>query len=303
MFAAIHFTGETGAAFNDVETISETISAADDYCKDAKEGSEFWKQRCKDNSGNGNGPEPVDDDTGEGTDPDNPGHNKDECDDHTNAPCSENRKFTDLKKTISSESILLSWKNPQDKKFNSVTIYRNEKIVAENITDGKFEDKGLTPSATYLYKLIMVDKQGKSMYEESFEIVTMDLEKESQPSEESPTEEKEGPKPSETEESAPPGEKEAPKEVDKKPPGEVTTLNSERNGNTINLAWVNPADEDFSHISIYIEGNDSPIMPKVSESKISLQQNPDEKVIYRITTVDASGNESAGNLITVDKKQ
>jgi PKD repeat protein len=308
MFAAIHFTGDTGAAFNDVETIAETISAAEDYCKDAKEGSEFWRQRCKDNAGIGNGPEPVDEDTGEGTDPDNPGHNKDGCDDHTSAPCSDNSRITDLQKNISSDSIQLTWNNPQDQKFSSVTIYRNEELVAENIKDGEFEDKGLTPSTTYLYKLIMIDKQGKTIHEEVIEIITTESEKETQTPEESsskeeakPSEEKELSK--EEDEAKPTEGEESPEKEDKQPPAEVTTLKSERNGNNITLTWVNPSDEDFTHISIYIEESANPIKSKVADSKIDLQQNPNEKVTYRLTTVDASGNESAGTLITVEEKQ
>jgi hypothetical protein len=309
MFATIHFTGDTGAAFNDVETISETISAAEDFCKDAKEGSEFWRQRCKDNAGLGNGPEPVDEDTGEGTDPDNPGHNKDGCDDHTNAPCSENSRITDLQKNISSDSIQLTWNNPQDQKFSSATIYRNEELVAENIKDGKFEDKGLTPSTTYLYKLIMIDKHGKTLHEEVIEILTTESEQEAQTPEEStpkeeeakPSEEKEH---SEEEDAAKPTEgEESPEKEDKQPPAEVTTLTSEINGKNITLTWVNPSDEDFSHISIYIEGSADPIKVKVADSKIDLQQNPKDKVTYRFTTVDTSGNESTGTLITVEEKQ
>ncbi|EKN69496.1 hypothetical protein BABA_08716 [Neobacillus bataviensis LMG 21833] len=43
-----YLTTDTGAYFNDVETISGTISVSEDFCKDAEKDSEFWNKHCKD---------------------------------------------------------------------------------------------------------------------------------------------------------------------------------------------------------------------------------------------------------------
>ncbi len=91
IFAISYLSTDTGAYFNDVEVIEGSIAVSSDYCADAKNGSKLWRTYCKDNAGIGNGPDKPDEGTGKHTDPDNPGHNKDDCDDHTSAPCSEGK--------------------------------------------------------------------------------------------------------------------------------------------------------------------------------------------------------------------
>ena len=91
IFAISYLTTDTGAYFNDVEVSEGSITVSSNFCADAKKGSKFWRTYCKDNAGIGNGPDTPDEDTGNHTDPDNPGHNKGDCDDHTGAPCSEGK--------------------------------------------------------------------------------------------------------------------------------------------------------------------------------------------------------------------
>jgi len=176
ILAGSYLTSDTGAYFNDVEKISGKISAASDFCKEAKKGSDYWQKNCKDNSGIGNGPEPSDPNTGDHTDPDNPGKNKNGCDDHTNAPCSEVR---DLKENHTSNSISLSWSNPDsatNSNFSYVKIYRNnEKTpIADNIQNGQFVDNNLTPSTKYSYKITTIDKSGKESKGTSIGVTTSD---------------------------------------------------------------------------------------------------------------------------------
>ncbi|WP_059170870.1 fibronectin type III domain-containing protein [Bacillus sp. FJAT-27445] len=157
-----YLTSDTGAYFNDVKSISGTISVAEDFCKDVENGSDFWQKYCKDNAGPGNGSDPPDKDNGgKGTDPDNPGQNKGGCDDHTNAPCSEVR---DLKEKHTSSSISLTWSNPSqaNKNFSHVNVYRNdgENPVGINIKNGKFNDENLVAATKYSYKITTVGNKG-----------------------------------------------------------------------------------------------------------------------------------------------
>jgi predicted ribosomally synthesized peptide with SipW-like signal peptide len=172
-----YLTSDTGAYFNDVKNVSGTISVAGDYCKDVKNGSDFWHKYCKYNAGIGNGPDAPDKDTGKGTEPDNPGHNKGGCDDHTNAPCSEVKK---IKETHTSNSISLTWANPNqgNKNFSHVKIYKNgdKTPVGNNIKNGQFEDKNLVAATKYSYKITTVDKSGKESKGTTIEVTTNEVE-------------------------------------------------------------------------------------------------------------------------------
>ncbi|WML60043.1 SipW-dependent-type signal peptide-containing protein [Neobacillus sp. PS2-9] len=156
-----YLTTDTGAYFNDVEKISGTISVSEDFCKDVKKGTDFWHKYCKDNAGVGNGPDTPDEDTGEHTDPDNPGHNKGGCDDHTNAPCTE---VTNINETHTSTSVTLTWSNPNILNNDTfVKIYRNrdKTPVGDNLKEGSYVGEGLLPSTKYSYKITTVDSSGK----------------------------------------------------------------------------------------------------------------------------------------------
>jgi chitodextrinase len=303
MFAAIHFTSETGAYFNDVETISETLSAAEDFCEETKPPSDYYQKYCKDNSGGGNGPEPGDEDTGEGTDPDNPGQNPEDCDDHSNANCSENKKITEITQTVTTNSVTLTWKNPQGNQFSSISIYRNDELVKEEITSGQFEDTGLTPETTYSYKLVAYKKnENNVLTEEVIEVETSAEEISSPPEEESEGEDEESDEQPEEETPAESEtETESPAETDTQAPAEVTTILSERKDNKLTLTWINPTDEDFTHVNIYTKGSPTAIKQDIKASSVQIDQKPNETITYIIKTVDSNGNESTGTLLTVDK--
>ncbi|UTE77464.1 fibronectin type III domain-containing protein [Rossellomorea sp. KS-H15a] len=305
MFGAIHFTSYTGASFNDVENISGTLSAAADFCEGAKNGSDYWHAHCKDNAGGGNGPESGDEDTGEGTDPDNPGHNKDDCEDHTNAACSDKRKITNLTKTALSNSISFNWSNPTDNKFSSIRVSRDDHIITDSITNGQFEEKDLVPATTYTYRIVAIDKSGKSLSEEIVEVTTSEAQEEQESQNEPVTTEEEQPAtPPESNEEPEPEKEEQPTEqvVDQQPPSEVSKIEWTRKGNNIVLTWIKPLDQDFTHINIYVEGNAKSIKGNITDSTVNLSQNPNQSITYKFTTVDSSGNESPGTLITVNEK-
>jgi predicted ribosomally synthesized peptide with SipW-like signal peptide len=259
ILSGTYLTSDTGAYFNDVETISGTISVADDFCQDVKNGSDFWHKYCKDNAGIGNGPDAPDVDTGEGTDPDNPGQNKDGCDDHTNAPCT---RITNLKESHTGNSITLSWSNP-NKDFDFVKVYRNgdDNLVGDNIKNGQFIDENLLTSTKYRYKIVIVDSSGKELPGISIDVTTSN------------------------------------DEVKNKLPENVVDLKGSRNGNSdnIDLSWKNPT--GISHVRIYIEGKSIPIKDNFIGENIKLTS--DTEVTYRVSTIDSTGNESKGETITV----
>jgi predicted ribosomally synthesized peptide with SipW-like signal peptide len=261
-----YLTTNTGAYFNDVEKISGTIIAAEDFCKefksDKEKNSDYYKDFCKDNAGIGNGPEPGDIDTGEGTDPDNPGHNKDGCDDHTNAPCT---RITNLKETHTSNSITLTWSNPNED-FDFVKVYRNSKdnLVGNNIKNGQFIDESLLPSTKYSYIITAINSSGKESSDISIDVTTGN------------------------------------DTVDNNIPEEVIDLIGNRNGNSqnITLSWKRPTGTNF--VKIYVEGHLNPIIDNYTDNNIKLTSI--EEVTYRITTVDSEGNESIGKKITIKKE-
>jgi hypothetical protein len=224
-------TTNTEAYFNDVEKISETIKMAEDFCEGLNGNSDYWHKFCKDNAGLGNGSETVDKGTDEkGKDPDNPGQNKDGCDDHTNAPCT---RITNLKETNTSTSISLSWTNPY-KDFDFAKVYRNGNLVGINIKNGQFIDENLLPSTKYSYTVTIVDNSGIESPGLTIDVTTRN------------------------------------DEVDNKLPKNVEALIGNRNGNShiINLSWKNPT--DISHVRIYIQGNSSPIEDNVKGESIIL---------------------------------
>lgn len=157
-----YLTADTGAYFNDVETVNQTINVAGNFCDDDA-WAETHKKECKENSGlkkceKGDVCE-------DGIDEDNPGHNKADCGDHSNAPCTEGSKISNLKETHTSNSITLSWSNPTDKNFDSISIFKEGQAtpIVKGIQTGQFEDSNLTPNTKYSYKIVAIGKNGKDL--------------------------------------------------------------------------------------------------------------------------------------------
>jgi predicted ribosomally synthesized peptide with SipW-like signal peptide len=187
-----YLTSDTGAYFNDVEKISGTIGTAEDFCV---HGSDYWHKYCKDNSGLGNGPDAPDVGTGKGTDPDNPGHNKGGCDDHTNAPCSDVTKKSETSSAISndvttsnnesdkklsedvtnlkgirngnSQNIDLSWKNPTAISYVRIYIDGKSNPIEDNV---KGENIKLLSEEEVTYRVTTVDTSGNESIGETVNV-------------------------------------------------------------------------------------------------------------------------------------
>lgn len=292
-FAMVSYlTTDTGAYFNDVETISETISAAPDFCEGISPSTDYWQNHCKDNAGGGNGCDPADDCDDERGDPDTPGQNPISCDDHTSAPCSEAKTVTNIKATPTSNSIKLSWSNPTDENLVSINIYRNDVAnpVGKNITNGEFIDIGLEPDTKYIYKLRTVHKNGKKeKTEQIFEVTTNFVE-----TDETTEKPKEESTPDSTENTSD-GQGSI---ADKEPPTEVSGLSVSENGANLNLTWTNPTDLDFAYLKVYI--NEKLVFDNLTVESVSYQNKGNEEITIKITTVDTTGNESDGETMTFE---
>lgn len=286
-----YFTSDTGAYFSDKANSKGTFTAASDFCEGLNGSSDYWHKHCKDNAGIGNGPDAPDEDTGEKTDPDNPGHNKDDCDDHTNAPCTKPSEVTNIVETVTSNSIGLSWSNANLSGNQSVKIYRDGNEIGNNIKNGQFLDENLLPATKYTYKLTTVDKKGNESQGIIIEITT---------SEEIVVEEEEAEDVAEEE-----VEDEVEEPVDESvSTNEVTNLEGSRSGKSsnINLSWTN-VEENFSHINIYIEGQETPILEEFTGDGV---KNLDIKtkeavtlIIKTVTKIDDSFMESEGVKIEI----
>ncbi|NKE07455.1 amyloid fiber anchoring/assembly protein TapA [Mesobacillus selenatarsenatis] len=162
-----------------------------------------------------------------------------------------------LTETITSNSITLNWSNPIEN-FAHVMIYRNGQLHKDNVKANTLEDKELTPSTSYEYKIIVVDQSGGKSKGVSITVKT-------------------------SEEII----------VDNQPPEEVINPSASEQGSSgkVELSWTAPVDADFSHIRIY--RNDLLIADKIKTNNYT-DQVSEKNHSYRITTVDTSGNESSG---------
>jgi hypothetical protein len=137
----IPLTNNTFSFFNDTETISNSISAADNFCID-KTYKKNHPNECNpnklDNSGIGNGPEPGDDGEGK-TDPDNPKHG--DNDDHPKPP-KTNESKNDKENTSKTEN-LDTWNQNPDYKPESQDAKNDDSEKSTNSTESKDVNKNV----------------------------------------------------------------------------------------------------------------------------------------------------------------
>ncbi|WP_458414532.1 DUF6273 domain-containing protein [Schinkia sp. CFF1] len=89
---------------------------------------------------------------------------------------------------------------------------------------------------------------------------------------------------------------------DTTPPEEVGSLAETHTETTIKLTWVNPGDEDFSHLIIYKDGVvvDSNV---TTESIVIEGLEAATTYTFKVVSVDKTGNKSAGRTIAVTTKE
>ncbi|MEB9292041.1 fibronectin type III domain-containing protein, partial [Bacillus cereus] len=67
--------------------------------------------------------------------------------------------ITDLKENIKHDSVEFTYKNPKSN-FSHLRIYRDGQVLASDVKEEKFTDKGLTPETEHIYKFVSVSPDG-----------------------------------------------------------------------------------------------------------------------------------------------
>ncbi|WP_405157914.1 S8 family serine peptidase [Paenibacillus sp. FSL H8-0283] len=159
-------------------------------------------------------------------------------------------------------SAKITWKNPTDSDFLRVNLTQNGTSVG-NTTATEHEFKELTPSTTYVFDFKTEDMEGNVSTGQSVTVTTDDV---------------------------PVVDTTAPAEVSGLNIGEVTTTSAE-------ITWINPSDVDFEKVNVY---KDNVFVGDVSGTRyVFTGLNPNTAHVFTAKTVDASGNESAGQTVTV----
>jgi hypothetical protein len=189
---------------------------------------------------------------------------------------------TYLAATASPTGIQLSWNNPTDTDFASVTIRRavgttppatdtDGTLVATVPTPGQsFVDDGIdNTGATYSYSLFALDNAGNVSLAASITVQS----------------------------------------IDSTPPGSVTDLTAATSADGIQLAWSNPSDSDFAGVVIRrAEGSTAPSSPtdgaSVTTTDATTSTFDDTEAMtgntytYAVFAADDSGNYAAAATIT-----
>ncbi|WP_339298072.1 S8 family serine peptidase [Paenibacillus sp. FSL R5-0623] len=175
----------------------------------------------------------------------------------------EVRNLAVAEKTTTSAKI--TWTNPTDSDFLRVNLTQNGTSVG-SATTTEHEFTGLTPSTTYVFDFKTEDASGNVSAGQSVTVTTDDL---------------------------PVADTTAPDEVSGLSIGEVTTTSAEIN-------WINPSDADFEKVNLY---KDNVFVGDASGTRyVFTGLNPSTNYELKAKTVDANGNESAGEMVTVTTK-
>ncbi|MGG4559572.1 fibronectin type III domain-containing protein [Bacillus toyonensis] len=67
--------------------------------------------------------------------------------------------ITDLKENVTHNSVEFTYKHPTSN-FSYVRIYRDGEVLASDVKEGKFTDKGLTPETEHTYRFVSVSPDG-----------------------------------------------------------------------------------------------------------------------------------------------
>lgn len=165
----------------------------------------------------------------------------------------------------SSTTARLSWVNPDDSDFSKVNLYVDGVKVGE-VSGTEYLFTKLNPNQKYTITAKTVDTTGNESVGQTVNMTT------------------------DSEVVTPP--------VDTTPPTEVGDLEvAEKSKTMIRLHWKNPIDADFAGVNLYLDGVKA---GNVSGTEFSFTKlNPNQKYVLTVKTVDATGNESSGQAISV----
>jgi hypothetical protein len=150
--------------------------------------------------------------------------------------------------------VTFSFTNPTDTDFKTVNVYRDGTYVGSTVT-GSFTDATLNYDTNYTFKFTTVDLSGNESVGVTDAFTTGH----------------------------------APDTI---APAEVTNVVVNTSTQSVQLSWNNPADSDFDHVNIYRNGVLLGSSHVLAFSETGLTHAT--TYTYKLTTVDTSGNESAG---------
>lgn len=168
--------------------------------------------------------------------------------------------LTVVNKTATTAKI--SWTNPTDSDFKRANLFANGTPVG-NVTGTEYEFTALTPNTDYVLEVKTEDMLGNVSVGQSVTVKTDDV---------------------------PVVDTTAPAEVAGLASGDVTTTSAE-------ITWTNPSDPDFSKVNLY---KDNSFVGDVSGTRYVFSGlTPNTTYVFTAKTVDATGNESQGQTVTV----
>lgn len=187
------------------------------------------------------------------------------------------QSVTELKATVARDTLTLTWNDPADWDFHDVRVYIRKKgdlsygepaVVGNGV--GLYSINGLT-NGIYEIKLTAVDLIGNESTDATVS-ATVSLE---------------DPSPDTT------------------PPQEVGQLAAKVENNQLTLTWSDPSDSDLQQINIYVrkpgsEAYEDPIVIGKTVGTYIWSQLEKGLYVFKLTTKDSTGNESAGIVINVE---
>lgn len=172
----------------------------------------------------------------------------------------EYKDISDLTSIPSSNSVYLTWINPDDLDFTGAKIYKNGAFLTSvDTTINTYIDSDVLPNTSYIYRVTGLYADSHETDGISKTIITL----------------------------IPPTN---PEDI---PPSNVTALKvSEISNTTALLSWTNPLDDDLDFINIYKADNTLLAKINITDSYLLENLEPDTDYKFFVSVLDRDGNES-----------
>lgn len=162
---------------------------------------------------------------------------------------------TNVKTTVTSESVKLTYDLPLDEDFSHLEIHRDSKLVADNVVLNSYVDSPLLPDTHYVYTIKSVDVNGNVSSGEIVGVTTV-------------------------------------KDNDIVPPDVPTGLDTTIHNSALSINWNSVDVVDLEGYNIYVNGvkHNSTLIKGTSYNLYNLENGVSYDV--QVSAVDTSGNES-----------
>lgn len=178
----------------------------------------------------------------------------------TTSPSASPDDVRNLNTSSDWESVTLYWDKASSTDYSHAEIYRNG-VKVQSIAHSPIRITGLTDDTAYTFKIVAVDLDGNKSDGVTVIVKT----------------------------------KIAPDSI---APSEVIGLGGSTNDVSATLDWTNPSDSDFVYAKVYYKN--TLVKDNISNGKVTINGlNNNTEYIFKVSTVDKSGNISAGKTITL----